>query len=453
VLLALAELSLEIQPYAQQIRDGCIAELLADTQALQGKSEAVALAVKRAGGDRGKILSILRGALIPDEAAWSLNEYYEKFEGLERSLREILEGLIVQVASQMLSAVRADLENPESLYHLGWRKIEPVLARLASFPNEIAILKASSLIAVAAPSSVSTPANETQSLPETSSLADIVGQSAVKRHIERIAATAHLNQARKAQGMTAVPCSFHAVFAGNPGTGKTTVARLYAQELQTAGICRTGVLLEVSRSDLVAAYMGQTAIRTRSKLDQARGGVLFIDEAYALKQGKDDTYGQECINTLLKYMEDYRSDIVVIAAGYSDEMREFLRANPGLESRFKEWIEFEDFSDEELFQIFDRLCRQNGMCAESDVTEAALQRITEARRTRHFANGREVRRVFERGLENVGLRIAALGAAATPADLCTFTRLDFEVPAPGVAEVCQEGSTPPSLDVHARGLR
>ena len=182
----------------------------------------------------------------------------------------------------------------------------------------------------------------------------IVGQKGALSTLDRIVATAEFARARAGKGLASIPVSFHAVFSGNPGTGKTTLARLYATKLREAGCLRKGHLVEVSRGQLVAGYLGQTAVRTREKLEEARGGILFIDEAYGLKTEGRDSYGQECINTLVKYMEDHRDDIVVIAAGYPDEMREFLATNPGLKSRFGNWVDFEDFSDNELSRNFRR---------------------------------------------------------------------------------------------------
>ena len=258
-----------------------------------------------------------------------------------------------------------------------------------------------------------------------SEMGDIVGQAAVKEQIERLAAMARMAQSRKLQGLPSLSLSFHAVFAGNPGTGKTTLARIYAAKLKRFGLCRLGHLVEVTRAELVAGYTGQTAPKTREKLEEARGGVLFIDEAYTLKNGKEDSYGQEAIDTLLKYMEDHRDDLVVIAAGYSEQMRDFVAANPGLESRFANWLEFDDYSDAELGLLLEGMCGRAGMYASKDVLSAALRTITRSRRGRQFGNAREVRNVFERGVKNLGMRLRSVPGTATAEQLQTFQPSDF----------------------------
>ena len=253
----------------------------------------------------------------------------------------------------------------------------------------------------------------------------IVGQKGALSTLDRIVATAEFARARAGKGLASIPVSFHAVFSGNPGTGKTTLARLYATKLREAGCLRKGHLVEVSRGQLVAGYLGQTAVRTREKLEEARGGILFIDEAYGLKTEGHDSYGQECINTLVKYMEDHRDDIVVIAAGYPDEMREFLATNPGLKSRFTNWVDFEDFSDDELSRIFDGLCERHGMSASAETRTAALLQVEQRQRGGRFANGRAVRNVFERGVQLAAVRLGADIENANAASLGMLAPEDF----------------------------
>ena len=219
----------------------------------------------------------------------------------------------------------------------------------------------------------------------------------------------------------------HLVFSGNPGTGKTTVARILAEVYHELGVLSRGHLVEVDRAGLVAGYVGQTAIKTQEKIDEARGGILFIDEAYTLaKDGQD--FGQEAIDTLLKAMEDNRGDLIVIVAGYSDRMEDFLNSNPGLRSRFNKFVEFKDYNPNELYEIFQSLCEQNGF-AYDDASEQYLRdffgKLYE-NREENFANGRTVRNFFENVMSRQADRIATELDSLTDAELMEFTIEDFK---------------------------
>ena len=237
-------------------------------------------------------------------------------------------------------------------------------------------------------------------------LDSLVGQKAAKAGIAQVIALARVNAERRARGMSPRHVTLHAVFSGSPGTGKTTFARYYAQEIRKLGTLSKGHLVEVSRQELVAEYAGQTAVKTSKVVGSARGGVLFIDEAYALKQGKDDAFGQEAIDTMLKMMEDLREDLIVILAGYTDEMREFLHLNPGLKSRVPNHLFFEDFTQAEMTAIFDDMCRKSGIHIAPENREIAIAEVMKRRKGRYFGNAREVRNLFERALAQQSARLS-----------------------------------------------
>ena len=240
---------------------------------------------------------------------------------------------------------------------------------------------------------------------------------------------------REETGMKAVPVSLHLVFSGNPGTGKTTVARILGKLYKEIGILSTGQMIETDRSGLVAGYVGQTAIKTQKKIQEAMGGVLFIDEAYMLNQ-EGENYGQEAIDTILKAMEDHRDEFIVIVAGYTDLMREFIDSNPGLKSRFNKFFEFPDYTVDELQQIFDLQCKKYQYKLDEDAKKAVKEEIIklEAEKGENFANAREVRNLFEKIITNQATRVAAI-EDVDEETLSTITMEDLkdldELSAPG----------------------
>jgi Holliday junction resolvasome RuvABC ATP-dependent DNA helicase subunit len=239
-------------------------------------------------------------------------------------------------------------------------------------------------------------------------LDDLVGLEPVKQDVHRLTSLLQVQRLRAARGLPNIEASHHLVFTGNPGTGKTTVGRLLAQIYRTLGILETGQLIETDRSDLVAGFVGQTAIKTHEVLERAVGGMLLIDEAYALARGGETDFGKEAIDTLVKFMEDHRDDLAVIAAGYPDEMSSFIAANPGLSSRFTRTLHFPDYTSDELALIFDKMATKQ----EYHPTEDALARVRaivdEQPRDRGFGNARFVRNLFESAVTTQALRLAPL---------------------------------------------
>ena len=237
----------------------------------------------------------------------------------------------------------------------------------------------------------------------------LIGLTKIKHDVRELTDFVRIQKMRKDEGLKSVPVSLHLVFTGNPGTGKTTVARILAKLYKQIGVLSEGQLVEVDRSGLVAGYVGQTAIKTQEQITKALGGVLFIDEAYSLAQ-KDDAFGQEAIDTILKAMEDHRDNLVVIVAGYTKPMEKFINSNPGLKSRFNKYIEFPDYTVDELVGIFDMNCRKYDYQVEEDAAKHIREMIVlrKMTKTENFANAREVRNLFEEIITNQARRVAML---------------------------------------------
>ena len=232
----------------------------------------------------------------------------------------------------------------------------------------------------------------------------MVGLAAVKKEISNLAAFLNLQIRR---GETNTFQGKHYVFTGNPGTGKTTVARIMADVFRTLGILSRGQLIEADRSKLVAGYSGQTAIKTNQLIDSAMGGVLFIDEAYTLKSNDQDSFGSEAIDTLLKRLEDDRGKFICIVAGYTDQMHDFIDSNPGLKSRFTQTIHFDDYTPDELTEIFLNLAKSKSFTVDEE-TQGAIHRQFEQlylRRDKNFGNAREARRIFDEAVEKQSQRL------------------------------------------------
>ncbi|CAM5494530.1 AAA family ATPase OS=Streptomyces alboniger OX=132473 GN=CP975_03985 PE=3 SV=1 [Streptomyces alboniger] len=242
----------------------------------------------------------------------------------------------------------------------------------------------------------------------------LVGLDSVKREVRALTDMIEVGRRRQLAGLKAASVRRHLVFTGSPGTGKTTVARLYGEILASLGVLESGHLVEVSRVDLVGEHIGSTAIRTQEAFDRARGGVLFIDEAYALSpedSGRD--FGREAIDTLVKLMEDHREAVVVIVAGYTAEMRRFLTVNPGVASRFSRTITFGDYAPEELLRIVEQQAEEHEYRLGTGASEALLKYFTALPKGPAFGNGRTARQTFEAMVERHAGRVAQLPDPST----------------------------------------
>ncbi|MBN1798679.1 MAG: AAA family ATPase [Spirochaetales bacterium] len=257
------------------------------------------------------------------------------------------------------------------------------------------------------------PAEEQETLESVmKKINDLVGMKNIKKEINTLVNLIKIRKAREERGLPVSKTSLHAVFYGPPGTGKTTIARLLGKVYKTMGLLTKGHIIETDRAGLVAGYVGQTAIQVNEVVEQALDGILFIDEAYALKPrgGSGNDFGQEAIETILKRMEDQRERLVVIVAGYPDEMKEFIESNPGLKSRFSRYFYFKDYKPEELIKIFAIFCKN----AAYKITKHARTKLLEllktlyAEKDRTFGNGRLVRNIFEKVIENQANRLVKI---------------------------------------------
>ena len=267
-------------------------------------------------------------------------------------------------------------------------------------------------------------------------LDSLIGLEGVKAEIRDLSALLQISRLRKARGLKTAPAARHLVFSGNPGTGKTTTARILAAIYKDLGFLSKGQLVECSRSDLVGEYIGSSAKKTMEMIKKARGGILFIDEAYSLSRKSEKDFGHEVIEVLLQQMENSRDDLVVIAAGYPDRMEEFLDSNPGLRSRFTTFIHFEDYSARQLMMILRKMAAELDYQLDEEASQVMEQRFEEIAKNRpaHFANGRDVRTLLEKAITRQARRLIEQqkSTALDDEELSILRASDFE-PSPSAA--------------------
>jgi predicted Zn finger-like uncharacterized protein len=288
-----------------------------------------------------------------------------------------------------------------------------------------------------------------------SELDQLIGLDVVKDRVKSYTNFLRLQQQRRDAGLNTMPISLHMIFVGNPGTGKTTVARIVGQILGALGALKSGHVVETDRSGLVAEYAGQTGPKTNKLCDSAAGGVLFIDEAYSLiDTSGDDAYGREAVQALLKRMEDNRESMAVILAGYSDEMKKMLQTNPGLSSRINTTIEFEDYSPLNLGMIFESLCEQNQYQLPSDARHRVLIGFHHLyqKRDHHFGNGRLARNAFEDSVRRLADRIAEV-AQLTESLLTSLTADDISIPGISNSQLDELVSAKHELRIECEGCK
>ena len=259
----------------------------------------------------------------------------------------------------------------------------------------------------------------------------LIGLEDVKNKVNDLIAYQKIQVLRSQCGLCSQKGTLHMAFTGNPGTGKTTVARIVGHVYKQIGLLSKGHFIEVSRTDLIAGYQGQTALKVKKVIEQAKGGVLFIDEAYSITENDhSDSYGRECLTELTKALEDYRDDLVVIVAGYTEPMHHFFASTPGLKSRFNTFIEFPDYSSNELFAMFEKICLSNDYALSDDVKKLILCELEKCVSTKNqnFANGRLVRNMYECLIMKHARRVSSMQKPSRE-ELSTLITEDFEMTA------------------------
>ena len=395
-------------------------------------SEAIATLLKRMEDDRDRLVVIVAGYTsemrdfinmnpglksrinryieFPDYSAGELAEMFRRqAKKNQYTLAADVDAALEKTMAELTRKRDRQFGNGRFVRNLFEKAIERQAGRLAALPNATAEQLTELTLDDLALKKETVDEKAPKLEDVLAELDELVGMVPVKEQVKKLVGFAKMAKARKEQGLGAPSMSYHFVFTGNPGTGKTTVARLVGKIFRALGLLEKGHLIETDRSGLVASYVGQTAQKTNRVVDDALDGVLFIDEAYALAQGGDNDFGTEAITTLLKRMEDERDRLVVVLAGYTGDMKRFMEMNPGLQSRFNRTIEFPDYSNQELAAIFRQMAKKNKyvLSKEFDENLVGAMAFWTKKRDRHFGNGRFVRNKFEKAVENQALRLSS----------------------------------------------